>query len=163
MPNDSTIAICGVCKRDLNVGEEHVCKGLDLNPKQEEFCQNYINNEETFSNATLSYAVAYEIDAFLHGTEDQKANYFTCAVSASRLLKNDKIRSRLVDLLNESLEDRKVDAELAKMVFQNKELNTKLGAIREYNKLKQRITEKTDVKLSGMLDVGVLFDKSHEK
>ena len=139
MPNDSTIAKCGVCKGDINVGEEHKCRELELNPKQELFCQYYSTNVlGTRGNATQSYLKAYgERD------EDEKEmTEDTAAVNGHRLLRNAKIISYLTELWKLSgLTDSEVDAELAGIVRQNKDLKSKLGSIKEYNRLRERGAE----------------------
>jgi hypothetical protein len=69
-------------------------------------------------------------------------------VSASRLLRNDKILLRLNEIMEMGvLNDARVDKELAFLIEQNAELNTKLGAIKEYNALKTRIQNKIDLNL----------------
>lgn len=85
-----------------------------------------------------------------HGTEAYLAVYpdvgrTTASANSSRLLGNAKILARIEELLNsEALNDQIVDAHLSLLLRQMGDYKTKLGAIREYNKLKQRITEKID-------------------
>src|SRR3954447_20503584 len=81
-----------------------------LNPNQEAFCRHYAQGEGTFGNATLSYAMAYEIelgDLTLHDKngnifveKEYKDNYRVCAVSGSRLLTNVDVQERITKLLN---------------------------------------------------------------
>lgn len=81
------------------------------------------------------------------GSSDYDMAYNVCSVGASRLLRNDKVASYCEKLLNEVLKDSKVDSEMAKLILQNRDLTTKLNAIKEYNKLKQRIVEKREDKV----------------
>lgn len=134
-----------------------------INPQQELFCRYYTQNSEFFSNATLAYAEAYEYDLdFLDrtrkkdkkgkeipGTSEYDKAYNTCSVNGSRLLRSNKIQAFIRKCLNEMLTDEVVDGELVKTILQNYELPSKMAAIREYNKLKQRITEKTDITSGG--------------
>lgn len=129
--------------------------GDTLNPKHEAFCRYYAQGEGTFGNATLSYAAAYEIElgdlsrfdkngVLVVGKEFQ-ADYNNCSTSASRLLRNVKIQARVTVLLNELLKDEIVDAELAKVIKQDGDLTPKVAAIKEFNKLRGRIIDKTKI------------------
>jgi len=111
----------------------------DLNPRQELFCQLYVYDKECFGNATKSYAQAYDID---------ETNPVARS-SASIELSKPYIKQRVRDLLDEFINDTVVDLELASVIKQNKELSSKVAAIREYNKLKQRVIEKTDITSGG--------------
>lgn len=133
-----------------------------LTPQQELFCRYYAQNNELFSNGTLSYAEAYDYkldelsteapvldtddkgEPIKWGDSDYKKAYDVCSANASRLLRNEKIQARIVVLMNEWMKDEIVDSELFKVIKQNYKLESKIAAIREYNKLKQRITEKVD-------------------
>ena len=115
-----------------------------LNTKQELFCQFYINNKESFGNATMSYALAYGLDANLKGTDEQKANYWLANKHASTLAGTPHVRNRITKLLNDLMTDEVVDSELSKVIQQDGDLSSKVSAIREYNKLKKRITEKME-------------------
>lgn len=133
-----------------------------LTAQQELFCRFYATNSELFSNATLSYAEAYQykldaLDRTPVYDEDGKTvieqseydlAYATCAANASRLLKNDKIQKRVLALLNEMLRDDVVDAQLAKVILQDYKLSSKISAIREYNALKQRVKNKFELDFS---------------
>lgn len=129
-----------------------------LNIQQERFCNNFVNIDALFSNATLSYAEAYGYDidgASQEPEKDEKGRdiplssdyhrmYNTCGVNGSRLLKNDKINTRINELFLLSMNDGMVDQELVKVIKQNYKLDSKVSAIKEYNKLKQRIVERLD-------------------
>lgn len=73
--------------------------------------------------------------------------YETCASNASRLLRNDKVQQRLVELRNALLTDEVVDSRLAFLITQGKELGVSLSAIKEFNKLRGRT--KDIVEISG--------------
>lgn len=83
--------------------------------------------------------------------------YHTCGVSAHHTLKNPKIDKRIIVLLNELMEDSQVDAEIAKVIKQNRDLGAKMRAIGEYNKLKQRIVDKVDHTTKGEKIAGFSF------
>src|ERR1700679_2468576 len=139
-----------------------MAKELPLKPQQELFCQLYVKNEELLGNATLSYAEAYnyKLETLsresitddkgkkIEDSEYDKAKN-VCAVEGHRLLRMPKLQERITVLLNEMLKDEIVDAQLAKVFLQNKRLDPKISAIREYNKIRQRITEKVDVTSGG--------------
>lgn len=57
---------------------------------------------------------------------------------------------RITALLNEILRDDVVDSQLAKLIMQDAEPATKIAAIREYNKVRQRIVEKVDIAIQGI-------------
>jgi len=110
-----------------------------LNPKQEQFCKIYATEKEFFGNGVESYLEVYDID------KTKPHWYKTACVAASQLLSNVKVCARINDLLEEGgLNDQFVDKQLQFLITQHSEFGAKIAAIREYNKLKQRITEKID-------------------
>lgn len=112
-----------------------------LKPEWELFCQYFASHYETFGNATRSYAKAYNIDI----TDSSK--YATCRTNGYRLLTNADILDRINELLAELvLNDTVVDMQLGFLITQMGDYGAKIQAIKEYNKLKQRITEKIEVK-----------------
>lgn len=116
---------------------EKIDEKLKLNLKQEMFCKLYATNRELFGNATQSYCVAYGIDS---------GNKEACRIAASsafNLLINTDIQKRINELL-QAITDEMIDQELAYVALQRFELPSKVAAIREFNKLKGRITEKID-------------------
>jgi hypothetical protein len=136
----------------------------ELNINQELFCRYYTQNSDLFGNATRSYAEAY--NHLLHTLPDddhhidpetkkrvpstrQRAEN-VCAVEGARLLRNPKVLARITTLLNELLTEEVVDAELLRVILQNDELAAKVRAIQEFNKLRQRITNKVDLTSGGM-------------
>lgn len=130
-----------------------------LNLKQERFCTYYVRHKESRGNATLSYAYAYNIDLNRLSDKPSKAKEGnrvglspraraekTCGVNGSRLLGNARILSRNMKLWNDFMQEEVVDAELMKTILQDEELQTKIAGIREYNKLKKRITKQIGFK-----------------
>lgn len=111
-----------------------------LNLKQEKFCQLYSCDKEFFANGVQSYIEAYEPDT-------TKPNWYkTACARASQLLSSVKVLKRINELLElRGLNDAFVDKQLEFLVTQNSELRTKLSAIQEYNKLKTRVMERSEV------------------
>lgn len=139
----------------------------ELTPQQDRFCRLYTQNEELFSNATLSYAEAYSYelgrlsdipeynekgDKIPRSSERDKA-YDSCSANASRLLRNDKIQDKVTLYLNELMKDTVVDSQLAKVIMQDRKLESKVSAIREYNKLRNRIKEDMSIVLTKIISV----------
>lgn len=72
--------------------------------------------------------------------------YKTACSSASQILSNIKVCDRISELLEDKgLNDQNIDKQLLYLVNQYSDNSNKLGAIREYNKLKKRIDEKPTV------------------
>lgn len=118
----------------------------ELNEKQKLFC-NYFVSEEFFANGFRAYCKAYNID-----TEDFKKAQ-SARVRASELLTNSNILNYINELLDEAgLNDSFVDKQLLIAITQNADFNSKVKAIAEYNKLKQRITVKSKVEHSGTIN-----------
>lgn len=116
-----------------------VLKKYNLSLEQEMFCQYFTSPTEFFGNGVQSYASAYNVDL------NTTSGYNSAKSSATRALKNTKILRRINDLIEAAgLNDINVDKQLYLLLNQNADYKSKLGAIREYNKLKQRITEKVE-------------------
>lgn len=112
-----------------------------LTKKQDLFCY-YVGSERaTFGNATQSYAKAY--GHALSGSDT--ALWRSCQASASRLLRSPKIAKRISEYLEvNGLTDASVDAQLLTLMNQNSNLSVKLSAIKEFNRLSQRITKRLE-------------------
>jgi hypothetical protein len=112
--------------------------------KQELFCEYYVSQDiELFGNGTKSYIEAYNPKRFGNW-------YEVAAANASRLLKNAKIIKRINSLLEVGgFTDENVDKQHLFLINQHADLKTKLGAIREFNMLKKRITNKLDLTSGG--------------
>lgn len=128
-----------------SVVEEFENTQRDLNLKQNKFCELYASDKEFFGNGVESYVEAYQPDM-------SKPNWYkTAAASASRLLRNVKIIDKINNILQETgFSDEFVDKQLSFLIAQHASFDTKLGAIKEYNKLRQRIIERHEVNVNEM-------------
>ena len=117
----------------------------ELNVHQEKFCKLYVT-KEFFGNGTEAYIEAYGIDL------TKKGAYEGARASASRLLTDANILKRINKLLdNEGLNDSYVDKQLLFVITQNADMGSKVQAIKEYNKLKQRIDER--IKMQSQVEI----------
>jgi len=108
-----------------------------LTKRQEIFCRLYATDKEFFGNWVKAYLEVYDIDT------SRKGWYQTACVCASKLLSNAKVFNRINILLEEQgLNDAFVDKQLLFVISQHDDLTNKMSAVKEYNKLKQRITDK---------------------
>lgn len=111
-------------------------KEIELTLKQKKFCEVYVS-QEFFANGVQSYIESYDIDTSKHGA------YNSARVSASELLTNPNILLYINHLLDlTGLNDTFIDKQLTLLITQNADFGSKLGAIKEYNKLKQRVEDK---------------------
>ncbi len=138
-----------------------------LSQLEELFCQYFVNNDELRGNATKCYAEAYnyKLDELSHDDaiweyEDgertkliEESSYAksinVCAVNGNRLLRRAKVQTRLTILRVALLNDDVVDSKLAETIVQNDSYHARMMGIAEYNKLKQRITDKIDLTSKG--------------
>ena len=111
-----------------------------LNVRQEHFCKLYATDKEYFGNGVQSYLIAYEPD-------QRKPNWYdVCAAAASRLLRSVKVIERINAILAETgFNDAHIDKQLSFLISQHADFQSKLGAIREYNKLKKRIDDRANI------------------
>lgn len=139
---------------------------MDLTPQQDLFCRYYTQNTELFGNGTLAYGEAYDYNLdelskekpvletdeqgvpTKFGDSEYQLACNVCAVQASKLLRLPKIQNRVRVLLNEFLRDDVVDAQLARIIMEGDD-NDRIAAIKEYNKLRQRIIDKQDITSNG--------------
>ena len=113
---------------------------IDLNPKQELFCQYYASDREFFGNGVQAYIEAYNPD------QSKKGWYNSARSVASEMLTKPNILKRINQIFEESgLNDAFVDKQLELVITQNADFASKVSAIREYNKIKQRIIDKSEV------------------
>lgn len=119
----------------------------ELNEKQELFAKLFVS-KEFFGNAVMAYAEAYNIDL------EQPGKYNSARVQASNLLTNPNILSRINSELDDAgLNDNFVDKQLLFVITQNADFSSKVRGIEQYNKLKQRITDKSSVQLNSAIEV----------
>ena len=119
----------------------------ELNEKQMLFCKYYVC-EEFFGNGVKAYAKAYGIDI-----EDPK-KYASARARAADLLTNINICNHInTELEAAGLTDNFVDKQLLFVITQHSDLHAKMKAIEQYNKLKQRITDKSETKVSGSWEI----------
>lgn len=140
---------------------------LPLTINEEIFCQYYVLNAETRNNAFQSYVKAYSKEEEIENAPKDDAIYEEIEVNgkmtkggliksssfervntwirreASKVLTKPHIQRRVYELLNTLLKDEIVDAELVKVIVQDEERPSKVRAIEEYNKLRQRSTKST--------------------
>lgn len=115
----------------------------ELNENQELFCKLYVS-EEYYGNGVQTYIEVYKPD-------QSKPNWYkTACASASQILSNIKVCNRINELLDAAgLNDVFVDKQLLFLLTQHADFGNKMAAIREYNKLKQRVIDKSEVVHSG--------------
>lgn len=112
----------------------------ELNDKQKLFCKYYVS-EEFFGNGVKAYCKAYGFD------HTNIKEYNSAKVLASELLTNINIISYVNKELDDAgLNDNFVDKQLLFAIMQNADINSKVKAISEYNKLRQRIISKAENK-----------------
>lgn len=107
--------------------------GKELNEQQKLFAILYTTDKNCFGNASAAYAEAYN----LNPTQRKK----TARQLGYQLLSNIYIKDFIKTFLSASFTDLAVDNELSKIIHQNKQLQPKIQAIAEYNKLKSRIKD----------------------
>lgn len=142
------------------------------NPKWELFSHLYSghHNASLFGNGTQCYSIAYgytdKINANLDSIEDLTmkgdAGYTVkvkaleaanrrmknlCSVEAARLLVNPRISKRCDWLLNSTISSDFSDQELQYVIAQRNDLNSKVQAIKEHNRVKQRVSDKIEGEL----------------
>ena len=119
----------------------------ELNEKQKLFCKYYVS-EDFFGNGVRAYCKAYNLDS----TDIREYN--SAKVLACELLTNVNILACINEQLDEAgLNDNFVDKQLLFALTQNADMSSKVKAIGEYNKLRQRIIDKSKVETSGEIIV----------
>ena len=136
---------------------EASAKEHKLRLKQEIFCRLYASNHEFFGNGVQSYLEAYQ--------PKRIGNYYNVARSrASELLTSPNVLRRIDELFEAGgLNDAFVDKQLEKLLTQDADFKSKLGAIHEYNKLKQRITDKIDHTSKGKPITGITYVNNYDQ
>ena len=115
--------------------------------RKEEFCRLFASDREFMGNGVQSYIESFEPD------ESKKNWYQTARTQSHRLLTNVHINGRIAHLIEAELNDFQADKQLSFLVAQNAEMSVKLGAIKEYNALKQRVVKKIEGNLTGEIKV----------
>lgn len=114
--------------------------GHKLTPQQELFCQLYASDKEFFGNGVRSYIEAYGVDTSKSGW------YNTAKAGAHENLTKPYILERIEEIFEaHGLNDTFVDKQLEKLICQDADFRTKLGAIQEYNKMKGRIIDRKEI------------------
>lgn len=116
------------------MGKRITKKGLTA--QQELFCKLYASDKEFFGSGVESYAEAYDLNL------NKKGEYNSAKSNAGRLLTNDNILKRIDELLDIYCNDQIVDRETAFVIIQKKDLPSKVAAIKEYNRVRSRVTTK---------------------
>ena len=117
-------------------------KKKKLSLRQERFCQLYVS-KDFFGNGTQAYIEAYEPD------QSKKNWYNTARAVASEMLTRPSIYNRINELLDDAgFNDANADKQLLFVINQHADIKAKRAAIADYNKLKQRITDKVEHTLS---------------
>lgn len=123
-----------------------------LTAKEEEFCRIYASDKEFFGNGHESYMEAFNVTLYKGKKPKGSGNYMTyesMKLAVHRLLTRDNILKRIDQLFEaDGLNDQFVDKQTLKLITQDAEFNVKVKAIAEYNKIKQRITDRVDIRLS---------------
>lgn len=123
-----------------------------LTRDEERFCRIYSSATEFYGNGTQSYIEAYDVEIVretgkrpkIEKGKRKQMTYGSVKVEAYRMLTDANILDRINDLLEEGgFNDVFVDKQLKFLLTQSADPKVKLGAIQEFNKLKQRIHEKS--------------------
>ncbi len=125
----------------------------DVNPNQELFCQLYFGPGEFFGNGTWSYIKAFNMNvpliAYSYLKTKEKKVYNVAKTQSYTLLTKPNIQARGKKILTDYLAEIPVDRELSWAIIQRKDIASKVQAIREFNKLKNRILDKIDLTSKG--------------
>jgi len=142
------------------------------NPKWELFTHLYSghHNSQLFGNGTQCYSLAFGYTERIVKAQEiiedlnikREAGYTvkvkaqeaairrmknTCAVEAARILINPKIRTRCDWLLRSTISTDFSDQELQYVIAQRHDLTSKVQAIKEHNRVKQRVSDKIEGEL----------------
>jgi len=119
-----------------------------MTPQKEAFCQLYASDREFFGNGVQSYIEAFDVQLYKGKKPEGKGNWMTyesVRTTVYRLLQNVDILKRINEIFEAGgLNDAFVDKQLEFVITQSADLNPKMKAIVEYNKLKKRTTDRVD-------------------
>ena len=111
---------------------------MKLNPRQRRFCELYARSPECFGNGVQAYREAFTL-------KGMPVSYDAAKVNASKLLAKVSVTKYINDLLDaDGLNNQFVDKQLVLLISQNVDLQLKLSAIREYNRMKGRFVRQPD-------------------
>lgn len=118
--------------------KEIECDLEKLTEKQRLFCYLYLTDRECFGNASKSYMVAYNLSPRHNNA---------ARVSAHQNLTKPNILAYMNMLLDENMSTVSVEREHCKLILQDKDLPTKMKAIKLWYRLKNRVkTVQEDIK-----------------
>lgn len=139
-------------EEEIKKEEEITAEELDspfgeLTIRQKRFCELYASKTDLFGNGTRAYIEAYNLNPSGKEIKDYKVGMYSSAgMCASRLLGNAKICAYINSLLEaDGFNDVTVDKQLKFLIDQHEDRASKVAAIKEYNKLKQRIVDRQKV------------------
>lgn len=115
---------------------------ISLTEKQKLFCELYAFSEIR-GNGVKCYIEAYDVDI------EHKGGYIMAKTEAHENLTKPNLLAYIRALYGTTLNDETVDNELAFLISQSADFPAKLGAIKEYNNLRQRIVKKIDHTTAG--------------
>lgn len=149
------------------------------NPAHELFCTLYAGagTRHFFNNAQNCYLEAMGYGPEIHQLESllvlesnpkkrkvmsqrKKSLELVARVEGSRLLTNPNIKKRIAHLLDQFIDHEVMDRELAKTAMQDFDLHAKVDAIKEYNRVRDRVK---DNKLTGDLKISWLSPAEKKK
>ena len=115
-------------------------KKKGLTAKQEKFCQMFAKDRDCFGNGTQTFLKVFK------KKDGTSQTYRTAQSNAYKLLTKPHITKRIRELIDIYISDEVVDKELGAVIQQWGEIPSKVAAIREYNRVKGRISpEKVEV------------------
>lgn len=122
--------------KDAENASEEAVKIIELPPHRESFAQHYAKS----GNGVESYGLANGLDI------ESPLVYARAATMAGRWLKNVEIVARINQLLNlNDFNNESMDTTLNFIAHQKSNLKVALAAVVEYNKLKGRTNNKTNI------------------
>lgn len=150
-------------------------KVVSIEQEKEIFLRLFIQGQETRNNKTRSYIMAKgqnpdewdktpltrEItdrmgkkrNIEIPKSSEYDKKYHVAETTAYQWLCQPRVNARRMQLTSELLKDHIVDNEMMKVIIQDKDLTAKNTAMREYNKLAQRIVDRKDIRTQS---VGVI-------
>lgn len=120
-----------------------------LSPQRKRFVDNYVS-QDYLGKGTASYAEAFGYDT------TNKKQMISAKSAASRLLGDPAVYKAINEKLTlDGFNDHNVDKQLLHLIEQHADKQSKLGAIREYNKLKKRVEGVADPLLENGINLNI--------